>query len=443
MKIALMAPAGAMHRYNGSFARSLHYAPLTLTTLAALVPQELETDIQIFDETASYLPKNLETDLIGMTVITGTSQRSYKWADYYRSQGKTVVLGGVHPTLLPEEAKQYADSVIVGYAEQTWPQLLSDFQNNKLKPFYSSNGDLSMRNRPIPRRELLRKNRYITTNTVEVVRGCLHNCNFCVIPSLYGRNVWTRPIHEVISEIEKLPGKNVLFADVNLIANPTYAKEFFRELIPLRKRWFGLVTSNIAENNELFRLMVQSGCKGVLIGFESVTENSLSSVNKAFNRVYEYEKLVKMLHDNGVGINGTFVFGSDGDDESVFEKTVEFVQKLKIDLPRYALFTPFPGTQLYEELDKNDRIIEKNWSLYDVEHCVIQPKQMTKDKLEEGLQWAWEQTYKVGSIAKRIFSINSKFLINIPLNIGYKLYAKRLNHFTNEVMSDNSDIPQV
>jgi radical SAM superfamily enzyme YgiQ (UPF0313 family) len=441
MKVALMAPAGAMHRYNGSFSKSLHYAPLTLTTLAAMVPELISAEIIIHDETADYLPLKPEVDLIAMTVITGTSFRAYAWADYYRSLGIPVVLGGIHPTLLPEEAKLHADAVVTGFAEKSWPQLLLDFSNGQMQEFYRSDNNFSLENRPLPQRELLNKNRYITLNTVEVVRGCRHDCNFCVIPSVFGRQAWLRPVKEVIHEIEELPGKLVLFPDVNLITNPQYAKEFFRELIPLKKKWFGLVTTNIGENDELFGLMVKSGCKGLLIGFESVNENSISSVNKPFNRTREYETLVKKLHENGIGINGTFVFGSDGDDLSVFEKTVEFAQKLRIDLPRYALFTPFPGTELFNQLDQSGRIIEKNWAMYDVEHCVIKPAQMSPEQLEQGLAWAWNETYKTKSVFERILSPDLLFLFNLPLNLGYKMYAKKLSRFTKEIMTDNSDIP--
>ena len=442
MKIALMAPAGAMHRYNGSFSKSLHYSPLTLTTLAALIPPELDAHIEIYDETVEALPREIDADLIGMTVITGTSPRVYRWADYYRSQGIPVVLGGVHASLLPQEAKSHADAVVVGYAEKTWPQLLRDFKAGCLKPFYYVDGNFTLNGRPIPRRELLKKECYITTNVVEATRGCSHSCNFCVTPTFAGNGVITRPVQEVVAEIEQLPGKELIFIDVNLIANPGYAKTLFTELIPLKKIWFGLVTVNIGKNKELFDLMVKSGCRGLLIGFESVTQSSLKSIDKSFNRVEEYETLVKKLHDAGVAINGTFVLGTDGDDKSVFDRTVEMIQKLRIDLPRYSIMTPFPGTPLYQSLEKEGRIIERDWSLYDVEHCVIAPKQMTPQELESGLEWAWRQTYKISSIFERIASFDPMlFSLKIPVNLGYRYYAKKLGKFTRVAMTDYSDIP--
>ncbi|HQU72177.1 MAG TPA: radical SAM protein [Calditrichia bacterium] len=441
MKIALLAPAGAMHRYNGSFSVALHYAPLTLTTLAALVPEELEAEIELYDETAQFIPADLEADLIGITAITGTSQRAYRWADWFRSRGITVVLGGVHPTLMPEEAAQHADAVVVGYAEETWPQLLRDFQAGTLQPYYRMKPDFAMGGRPRPKRHLLKKSRYITLNSVEATRGCLHDCSFCVVPSAWGRSVLTRPVREVVEEVEALPGKDVIFIDVNLIANPPYAKQLFRELAPLNKWWFGLVTSNIVRNQELFDLMVKSGCKGVLIGFESLTAPSLQSINKSFNKVEEYHALVGKLHDAGIGINGTFVFGTDGDDPSVFEQNVGMIQKLKIDLPRYSLMTPFPGTGLYRSLQQQGRITEKDWALFDVEHCVIQPAGMSPEALEAGLEWAWKETYTFGSILERIPSMSMRFALNALTNLGYRKYARKLPRFTREVMLDNSDVP--
>lgn len=440
IKIALLSPAGAMHRFDGSFDRALHYSPLTLTTLAALVPEELDAEIEIYDETVEFIPKDLEVDLIGITAITGTSQRAYQWADYYRGKGIPVILGGVHPTLMPDEASQHADSVVIGYAEKTWPQLLKDFVKNDLKNFYKMETDFSLVNRPVPRRDLLKKDKYVTIQSVEATRGCLHACTFCVVPSAWGRKVYARPVKEVIAEIEQLPGKEIIFIDVNLIANPTYAKELFRELAHLKKWWFGLVTSIIGRDDELLQLMAKSGCKGVLIGFESVTANSLNSIDKSFNKVADYEVLVKKLHHHGIGINGTFVFGTDGDDNTVFEKTFEMIQKLRIDLPRYSIMTPFPGTGLYKKLENEGRILEKDWALYDVEHCVVQPNKMSPLELEQGLEWAWKETYKVSSIAKRITSFSHLFLLNIPLNIGYRKYAHKLSRFTKDVMIDNSDI---
>ncbi len=441
MKIALLAPAGAMHRHDGSFAVALHYAPLTLTTLAALVPPEIDADITIYDETVESIPTNIDADLIGITAITGTSTRAYRWADYYRALGATVVLGGVHPTLMPDEAAGHADAVVVGYAEETWPRLLQDFTRGRMRRLYRMAPDFSLGGYPTARRDLLRRRRYITTNSVEATRGCIHSCNFCVVPSAWGHGVIARPVREVVCEVERLPGKTVVFVDVNLIADQAYATRLFTEIAPLKKWWFGLVTAAISSNDELLALMARSGCKGLLVGFEAVSEQSLSAINKSFSKLPSYDSLVRKLHDHGIGVNGTFVLGTDGDDRSVFERTYEAVQRLRIDLPRYSVMTPFPGTALFRSLYSADRIIEDDWSMYDVEHCVIMPAQMSPEELDEGLEWTWKSTYRLPAIARRTASPDPMCLLGAPLNLGYRKYAQKLAGFSRHVMTDHSDIP--
>ncbi len=442
MRIALLAPAGAMHRYNGNFGKALHYAPLTLTTLAALVPEELDAQIKIYDETADKIPLDLDADIICITCITGTAPRCYTYADYFRSMGKTVVLGGVHPTLLQEEAQQHADVVMVGFTEQTFPQMLMDYKNNCLKSRYFQGDNFSIENRVIPKRELLNKKRYITLNSVEAVRGCSLPCTFCAYPAAFGKKVHKRPVREVIAEIEALDSKEVLFPDVNLIADRAYAIELFSELASLNKKWFGLVTSSVGMDDELISIFKRSNCKGLLIGFESISQSSQKFIQKGVNKVIEYTELMEKLHEAGILVQGCFAFGGDDEDASVFEKTVEMVIKAKIDLPRYSILTPFPKTSLYNELESQNRITDRNWAMYDVEHCVFEPLKMTKEELETGLEWAWRETYKYSSIFKRIGFNNPEPLIALPINVfGYRNYANKFHKFTREVMIDNSDIP--
>jgi radical SAM superfamily enzyme YgiQ (UPF0313 family) len=444
MKIAFLAPAGAMHRYDGSFGKALHYAPLTLTTLAALVPEELNAEIAIYDETAGKIPLDLEAELVCITCITGTAMRCYAYADYFRSLGKTVVLGGVHPTMLPDEAALHADVVMTGFTEQTFPQMLFDYLNHNLKPRYEQNHDFTIVGRPTPKREFLNKKRYVTLNTLEAVRGCSLPCTFCAYPAAFGRTVHKRPVKEVIAEIEALNSKEVLFPDVNLITDKAYALELFTAMIPLRKMWFGLATSSIGIDDELLNVFEKSGCKGLLIGFESIKQSSQSFIHKGVNKVLEYGELMKKLHHAGIIVQGCFAFGGDDEDTSVFEKTVEMVIKTKIDLPRYSILTPFPKTQLYAQLEEEGRITERDWAMYDVEHCVFKPLKMMKEELEEGITWAWRETYTYRSIFQRLAPFRNIPLISLLLNIGgYRGYANKFSVFTREVMTDNSDIPKV
>lgn len=441
LKIALLAPAGAMHRYAGSFGKSLHYAPLTLTTLAALIPEDVEAQVEIYDETAGKIPLDLDAQLVGITCITGTAPRCYAYADYFRKKGKTVFLGGVHPSMLPEEAAQHADVVFTGFSEQTFPQFIHDYINGCHRRRYCQNSDYTIAGKPAPRRELLHKKRYITTKTVEAIRGCCHTCSFCAYPAAFGKTVYKRPVKEVVAEIEALHTKHVLFPDVNLITDPAYARELFTALIPLKVLWLGLVTSAVGMDDELITLLCKSGCRGLLIGFESITQESQSYIHKGVNQVDSYVTLMKKLHDNGILVQGCFAFGGDEEDESVFDRTVEMIIKAKIDLPRYSILTPFPNTPYYAQLKKEGRITEENWAMYDVQHCVFQPRKMTKEQLEAGTDRAWRATYETANILKRLAPFKHSPWLSLPLNLGYKGYADKWHTFTREVMCDNSDVP--
>ena len=441
LKLALLAPAGAMHRYSGSFGRSLHYAPLTLTTLAALVPEDIEAQVTIYDETAGKIPLDIDADLIGITCITGTAPRCYAYADYYRKKGIPVFLGGVHPSMLPQEAAQHGDVIFTGFSEETFPRFLRDFERGEYQKFYRQGENFSLDGRPTPRRELLQKNRYITTKTVEAIRGCCHSCSFCAYPAAFGRRVYRRPVKEVVAEIEALHTGHVLFPDVNLIADREYAKELFTALIPLRILWMGLVTSSVGLDQELLAIFRKSGCRGLLIGFESITQESQRYIHKGVNQVDSYVELMKKLHDNGILVQGCFAFGGDEEDESVFDRTVEMAVKAKIDLPRYSILTPFPGTAYYAQLEKEGRILERNWAMYDVQHCVFQPKRMTKEQLEEGTDRAWRASYSTANICRRLAPFFHSPWLSLPVNMGYKGYADKWHKFTREVMCDNSDIP--
>lgn len=445
MKIALCAPAGAMHRYNGMFHKGLHYAPITLALLAALVPPELNADVVIYDETAEAIPLDTDADVIAITCITGTASRCYRYADYFRSRGKTVLLGGVHPTLMPDEASAHCDALMLGLGEKTFPQALLDIRDGCLKPVYRGEGCTDIAKRPLPRKDLLKKKAYITLNTVEAVRGCNHACTFCAYPAAFGRHVITRPVEDVIAEIRTFKGKAVVFPDVNLIADVKYAKELFTAMIPLKKWWFGLTTTAIGHNDELLEIFRKSGCKGLLIGFESVNQETQKDIHKGQNHVDEYRGLMDKLHRQGIMVMGCFAFGADGDGPDVFDRTVQLCVDAKIDLPRFSIITPFPGTPFYRELEETGRITERDWAMYDVEHCVYQPKQMTKDELEAGIAHAWKQAYSVKNMWRRLDLTKFRTLKSVYwlLNIGYRKYAKEFEIFGADVMSDNSDIPEV
>ncbi|MFH1269294.1 MAG: radical SAM protein [Planctomycetota bacterium] len=440
MKIQLLSPAGGIHRGRGGiFKTSLRYAPLTLTTLAALVPEEFDAEVTIQDEGVQPLDLDFQADLVGITAITGTALRAYEIADRLRAGGHVVVLGGVHPTLLPDEAARHADAVVVGYAEDTWPRLLRDFASGSLRPRYDMPERPTLDRLPIARRDLLKRRRYTTVNTVEAVRGCPHQCAFCAVPAAWPGIYLKRPIEEVVAEIATFEGKNVLFIDLSPTEDVVYAKALYRAMIPLEKRWVGLATTRVAEDRELLRLAAASGCRGLLIGFEAVCQETLDETNKSFHSAGGYADVVKRLHDHGIGIQGCFVFGFDHDDPSVFERTVEFVDKVKIDLPRYAAVTPFPGTALYRKLESEGRLLHRDWSLYDVEHVVFQPRNMSPEQLQEGLQWSWQESYGWRSFFGRMTAAEwSGLPLWISLNLGYRYFARHLREKAGSVYRDPS-----
>jgi radical SAM superfamily enzyme YgiQ (UPF0313 family) len=423
MKILFVMPRLGLYKRGRGFRRNLTYAPLTLTTLASLVPKEMNAEMRIIDEgveACNY--DSLNPDIVCLTGITGHILRSYEIADSFRKRGITVIMGGVHTTLMPEEAQQHADSVVVGYAYKTFPQALMDWEKGALKAYYKDDNPY-FEKIPIPRRDLLNKKGYITINTTQAVFGCPCKCEFCVI-SATKSGYHHRPISEIIEEIKVLESKLILFLDPSPIEDKEYTKELYRQMIPLKINWMGLSTSRIIDDDELLFLAHRSGCAGLLIGFESVSEKSLKKMNKNFNSLEKHYRLVKELHKRNISIMGCFVFGSDEDEKSVFKETVDFCLTTGIDLPRFTAYTPFPTTPLFNRLKEEGRIITTNWSKYNCQNVVFQPKKMTVKELEDGLEYAWKECYKVKNIIRRLSKARTRFLWMMVANLGYRFYSQ-------------------
>jgi radical SAM superfamily enzyme YgiQ (UPF0313 family) len=432
IKIALISPKGPLYRHRGGiWKKSLRYQPLTLTTLAALVPADVPADLQLFDEGIADIPLDLDVDLIGLTVITGTARRAYELADHFRSRGIAVVLGGPHVTLIPEDAAPHADAIVVGYAEETWPRLLRDFAAGQLVGRYQQAPGLEIGGRPFPRRELLPGKHYLTSNVFEATRGCVHSCDFCVVPTAWGKKPFQKPVPEVIADIRQHGARKLIFIDLNLIAHRGYAKELFTALIPLKVQWYGLATVLLADDPELLELCGRSGCKGLLMGLESISAKNLEQNHKGFNSPDSYSRVVERLHAQGIALQGCFVFGLDDDRPDVFLKTARFAVEAGIDLPRFAVVTPFPNTPLYKRLEAEGRLLTKDWELYDGQHVVFQPRHMSVQELQMGIETAWKHTYSVRSIWKRIRRSPAPWLVRIGTNLGYRFYAHHLNRFYN------------
>ncbi|HEY1170485.1 MAG TPA: radical SAM protein [Verrucomicrobiae bacterium] len=432
MKIALVSPKGPLYRHRGGiWKKSLRYQPLTLTTLAALIPADLPVDLQLFDEGIADVPLDLEADIIGLTVITGTAVRAYELADHFRKRGIKVVLGGPHVTLIPEDAAPHADAIVVGYAEDTWPELLNDFARGELRPRYDQAPGLNLADRPFARRELLPGDSYLTNSVFEATRGCIHNCDFCVVPTAWGRKPYQKPVEQVIADIRQLGQRKLIFVDLNIIADRDYAKELFTALIPLKVQWYGLATVLLADDAELLKLAERSGCKGLLMGLESISPQNLRQNHKGFNSPDKFAKVVERLHEHGIALQGCFVFGLDHDEPDVFLKTAEFAVQAKIDLPRFAIVTPFPNTALYKRLVAEGRLLTRNWELYDGQHVVFQPKKMSVQELQMGAEAAWKHAYSVRSIVQRIRHSPAPWPVKLGTNLGYRFYAHNLSRFYN------------
>jgi radical SAM superfamily enzyme YgiQ (UPF0313 family) len=433
MRIALLSPKGPLYRHRGGiFRKNLRYAPLTLTTLASLVPPELDAHITILDEGIEEIdPGRIEADLVGMTVITGTAVRAYALADQFRQRGVAVVLGGPHVTLIPDDAQPHADAVVVGYAEDTWPELLRDFAAGRMRARYVQAPNLSLAGRPFPRREMMKRQHYLTTHVFEATRACVHSCDFCVVPTAWGLKPFQKPVDEVVADIRQHWARKIIFIDLNLIADKDYAARLFEALIPLKVEWFGLSTTLLGKDEALLKLAARSGCTGLLMGFESITPENLKTSKKGFNSPKQYAELVAQLHRHGITLMACFTFGMDFDTPDIFMKTARFAVEANIDLPRFAIVTPFPRTGLYQRLEAEGRILTKNWELYDAQHVVFQPLLMTPAQLYAGHEQAWKYAYSAPSMVRRFLGSRIQAPVWWIANLGYRFYAHHLHSFYN------------
>jgi len=431
IRLALISPKGPLYRHRGGvFGRSLRYMPLTLPTLAALVPDDLPVTLQCLDEGIGEVdPRGIEANLVGMTVITGTANRAYELAAVLRRRGIAVVLGGPHVTLTPDDAEPHADAVVVGYAEQTWPQLLRDFAAGGMRRRYDQPADFDLADSPLPDRSVLPAGRYLTRNVFEATRGCVHNCDFCVAPAAWGRRPFQKPVEHVVEDIRRCRARRAVFVDLNLIADKAYAARLFEALIPLRIQWYGLATTLLCDDLPLLDLASRSGCRGLLMGLESISPAALRRSGKGFNDPAKYRQAIDRLHARKIALQGCFVFGLDDDTPEVFEATARFAVDAAIDLPRFAIATPFPGTALYRRLVAEGRLLTRNWDLYDGQHVVFQPARMSIEQLQRGTERAWRSVYSWPAIARRLRRTAAPWYVAAATNYGYRRYARRLDRF--------------
>ncbi len=411
---------------------------LGLTLVAALFPRNYE--IQIVNEAIEEVDFDAPVDLVGITGLTCFIKRAYEVADRFREKGVKVILGGVHPSLLPEEAKEHADAVFIGEAEGLLDSLVRDLEEGQLRPFYKNREWTDLKGIPIPRRDLLNRRRQPFFKAIETTRGCPNRCEFCSVPVINGRRYRTRPLEEIDRELSIILGKKgeyLFVADDNVTAREDYAMGLFEVFKRHGVKWMGFTTIQIAKNEKLLRMARESGCVSLFIGFESLDQESLDGVSKRFVPAKELSDLVKTIQGHRMGIQGSFIFGFDEDDPAVFRKTVDFVQKNNIELPNFSILTPFPGTPLRKHLEEEGRIFDREWSHYDMSHVVFKPKQMTVRELQEGYLWAQKYICAPRSILKRLiwgprhhflyFLISNFVLRSTQMNVIKRIRQRDLN----------------
>jgi radical SAM superfamily enzyme YgiQ (UPF0313 family) len=400
------------------------YAPTTLTTLAALVPPELDAEVTLIDETVDLVPADFcGADIVGISAMTCDAPRAYQLAQMAQARKITVVLGGYHPTFMPEEAARHADAVVRGFAETAWPQLLRDFARGAMKPLYESAWEAAFASGAwVPRRDLLRRRAYSTANTLETSRGCANQCSFCIVPPMHRKRYVQRQIERIRADIDSMPAGPIALLD----PNPLESSASAAELLPILagRKWLAAASMKSAANRTWIKTARANGCKGLMIGFESLDANVLAAAGKSFNDVRVYEETCKMLRDEGIAILGSFVFGFDGEDKHVFERTAEFVHRNRLNLVLYSVYTPFPGTNAWTRLNAQGRILTRDWSLYDGRHAVFAPSNMTVDNLEQGLCDAWNKTYSLRSILTRVAGSMTLPLVSLAANLGFRYYQR-------------------
>jgi radical SAM superfamily enzyme YgiQ (UPF0313 family) len=423
MKIEFCAPAAE---------DSAHLRSLALATLAGLTPPDVE--LSLADDVVRRLDPERDLDfgatLAAITASTKTALRAYELADAYRRHGVRTVMGGIHPTALPEEALEHCDAVVVGEAEGLWPELVEDARRGALRRIYRHERLPDFARPPRPRRELFGSRRYVPIHTVQASRGCPFSCEFCSVSPFYGRAFRHRDVRDVVEEIEGLDGRWLMFADDNIVGRPERSRELFEALRPLKIHWFGQASLHGIERDEEVRRIAASGCEALFIGFESVSREALRAAGKRQNDPARYLDTVRRLHDHGIAVWASFVFGLDEDDEGVFDRTLEFALRSGVLMALFAILTPYPGTPLYERLRSEGRLLDERWWLRARrdDQPVFRPRRMSAEALHRGWQRTWREFYSVSSIARRFLAsgLASPFsaLSFLPLN----LHQRRLTH---------------
>ena len=419
-KILLIQPSSDRH-FNKIFAKLFLIPSLSLEQVAACTPPEYE--VKIIDESYEEIDWDGNYNLIGITSFTKDAFRAYEIADEFRNYGKKVVLGGIHPTLLPNEAKRHADSVVIGEAEESWPTLLKDFEKGELRPFYEWK-------RKVPPEKIPPAKRYnkLIAGAVQASRGCPYRCNFCQLTGLNDTIHRKRPIEDVIYEIKNMDERILWFQDASLTINPKYTKKLFRKMIEerLNKKWIAFGNAIVlGKDDELLKLAKKSGCMAWMVGFETVSKKDIRK-----NKGIDFYKVVEKVGKYGMGVWASFIFGFDEDKPETFDYTYDEISSWGIESAEFNILTPLPKTPLFEKLEREGRILTKDWSKYNFDNVVFKPKNMTPMELKHGVEKISRKFYSISAILKRIIKVKNKsknplsFLFRISTNFDLRIFHK-------------------
>lgn len=404
MRILLVLPANAPYRVTPGAAvprrAMLRFSVLPLTTVAALTPAR--HTVELVDENVRPLDLDAKTDLVALSFMTACAPRAFEIAAAFRRRGIPVVGGGYHPTFCPEECLQHLDAVVQGDAEEAWPRLLEDLEAGNLQRTYRHAAPPSLAHTPAPRRDLLGPwgRLYATQHAVQTSRGCHHGCRFCSITAFHGATLRHRPVERVLAEVAEAPG-SFIFVDDNLVADPTYARTLLEGLVPLKKRWASQCTLRIADDPGLLALTRRAGCVGLFVGLESVDPRNLEAVDKGINVEQDSLARIRRIRKAGLSVQAAVIVGLDHDDAGVFQRTLAFLQRARVDALQLSILTPLPGTPLFKDFEAQGRILDRDWSHFDFRHAVIRPARMSPETLQAGADWLYAQFYRLDRILLR------------------------------------------
>ena len=405
MRLTLVHPCVGRRR-GQPYIRTWQMEPLAPATLAGLTPRDPETQIRFYDDRTEAIPFDEPTDLVAMSVETYTAKRSYQIASEFRRRGVPVIMGGFHPTLMPEEASEYAESIVMGEAEGLWPEVLEDFRHGRLHRVYRQPRRPSLTGLR-PDRSIFAGKRYLPVGLVEAGRGCHLRCEFCAVQSYFANTQTRRPIDEIIDEIRRIKKPLLFFVDDNITSNMDQAKEFFRALIPLKVRWVSQASINAAHDEEFLRLIKASGCQGLLIGFETLNPENLRRMHKSFNLMKGgYEKALENLRRHEIRLYATFILGYDEDNGDTLKETLAFAERHRFYIVAFNHLTPFPGTPLYTRLQNEGRLLYDRWWLdpeYRYGMVPFSPRGITAEQVKQRCIQARQRFYSFSSILRRGF----------------------------------------